>query len=154
MVLTAIFKSSFNIFSSFKVRQTEIPKRSRLRSGGYHKRPMNAIAQKLLIKAGQRWMFYNAPENYLATLEPLPEDVEGEFTLNSAYDGVQLFVKNSGELVDCLKIIVPVLKPFAIFWVCYRKKNSGIKTDLEIMGNWDEPAKYGLATVAAVSINE
>ena len=115
---------------------------------------MNALAKKLLIKPGQRWLFYNTPENYLATLEPLPEGTQIQFDASGSFDGVQLFVNNSLELAEYLKTIITVLKPASVFWVCYPKKSSGIVTDLEMMGNWDEPARYGLTTVAAASINE
>ncbi len=67
------------------------------------------------------------------------------------FDGVQLFVKNSTELVAGLKVVIPVLKPDTVLWIAYPKKGSGIKTDLEMMGSWDEPSKYGLNTVAAAA---
>jgi hypothetical protein len=49
---------------------------------------------------------------------------------------------------------VPLLKPDTIFWITYPKKSSGIVSDLEMMSSWDEPAKYGLRTVAAAAIDE
>lgn len=115
---------------------------------------MSPLAKKLLIKPGQKWLFVNAPANYLAALEPLPEGVTTGFEAKGAFDGVQLFVKNSHELTENLKIIVPVLKPDTIFWIAYPKKSSGIESDLEMMGSWDEPTKYGLRPVAAAAINE
>lgn len=115
---------------------------------------MSALAKKFLIKPGQRWLFLHAPENYLATLEPLPAGVETVFEAEGLFDGAQLFVKNSAELTEELKIVVPVLKPDAVFWICYPKKASGIPTDLEMTHSWDEPAKYGLHTVTAASVNE
>jgi hypothetical protein len=115
---------------------------------------MSPLAKKLLIKPGKTWLFFNAPTNYLASLEPLPDDVKTSFEAKGTFDGVQLFVKNSNELKAGLKVVVPVLKPDAIFWVTYPKKSSGIESDLEMMGSWDEPAKYGLRTVAAAAVNE
>ena len=115
---------------------------------------MSPLAKKLLIKPGKSWLFFNAPANYLVLLEPLPDDVKTSFEAKGTFDGVQLFVKNSNELKAGLKIIVPVLKPDAVFWVTYPKKSSGIESDLEMMGSWEEPAKYGLRTVAAAAVNE
>ncbi len=115
---------------------------------------MSPLAKKLLIKPGKSWLFFNAPANYLASLEPMPEDVTTSFEAKGTFDGVQLFVKNSNELKTGLKVIVPVLKTDAVFWVTYPKKSSGIESDLEMMGSWDEPAKYGLRTVAAAAANE
>jgi hypothetical protein len=115
---------------------------------------MNPIAKKLQIKPGKRWLFYNAPDNYLDTLEPLPEGVGAEFSPGGDFDGVQLFVINSDDLVSSLKTIIPILKPDTLFWISYPKKSSDIKSDLEMMSSWDEVGKYGYRGVAAASINE
>jgi len=113
-----------------------------------------ALAKKLQIKPGKCWLFYNAPENYLAALEPLPAGATAVFTPKGNFDGIQLFVKDSAALAAGLKIIAPLLKPDTVLWVAYPKKSSGIKSDLEMMSNWGEPARYGLRPVAAASINE
>jgi hypothetical protein len=115
---------------------------------------MNIIAKKLQVKPGKRWLFCNAPDNYLATLEPLPDGTEVKFCLGGDFDGVQLFVVNSADLVSNLKTIIPILKPDTIFWISYPKKSSGIKSDLEMMSSWDEVGKYGYRGVAAAAINE
>ncbi|WP_259066960.1 YdeI/OmpD-associated family protein [Mucilaginibacter sp. X4EP1] len=115
---------------------------------------MNSIAKKLLIKPNQSWLFYNAPDNYLQLIEPLPDGTVAAFNPAGSFDGIQLFVLNNAELIEGLKVIVPLLKAETVFWVTYPKKSSGIKSDLEMMGNWDEPAKYGLHIVTAASINK
>jgi len=112
------------------------------------------IAKKLQVKPGKCWLFYNAPENYLALLEPLPTGTKTLFAPKGDFDGIQLFVKSSADLVAGLKIIAPLLKPDTVLWITYPKKSSGIKSDLEMMSSWDEPAKYGLRPVAAASVNE
>jgi hypothetical protein len=112
------------------------------------------VAKKLLIKAGKRWLFYKAPANYLAILEPLPQGVNAEFAPEGNFDGIQLFVIDSKDIIASLKIIAPLLTPDTIFWITYPKKSSGIKSDLEMMGSWDEPTKYGLRTVASAAIDE
>jgi len=115
---------------------------------------ISAVAKKLLIKPGKNWLFYNAPEDYLAVLEPLPEGVATSFSTGGEFDGVQLFVKNSGELIDSLQTIMPILKPDTVFWVTYPKKSSGIPSDLEMMSSWDELDRYGYNGVAAAAIND
>lgn len=112
------------------------------------------LAKKLQFKPGKRWLLYNAPENYLASLEPLPDGAIAEFAPKGMFDGIQLFVINSADLKAGLKITAPLLKPDTVIWVTYPKKNSGIQTDLEMMSSWDEPARYGLRTVAAAAVND
>lgn len=115
---------------------------------------ISAVAKKLQVKSGKRWLFYCAPENYLATIEPVPEGTECAFDLGGDFDGVQLFVKDSSELKERLKVIMPVLKPDTIFWITYPKKSSGIPSDLEMMRSWDEPAVYGYNGVTAAAIDQ
>ena len=115
---------------------------------------VSPVSKKLLIKPGKSWLFYNSPQNYLATLEPLPEGAKAEFAPKGDFDGIQLFVTDSIDLASSLKIIAPLLKPDTIFWITYPKKSSGIKSDLEMMGSWDELTKYGLRTVATAAVNE
>jgi hypothetical protein len=115
---------------------------------------VSLLAKKLQIKPGKHWLLFNAPANYLASLEPLPEGTTVTYEAKGNFDGVQLFVKNSTELAASLKVVAPVLKPDTILWIIYPKKSSGIKSDLEIMSSWDEPAKYGLRGVAAAAVNE
>ncbi|WP_295672555.1 YdeI family protein [uncultured Mucilaginibacter sp.] len=115
---------------------------------------MSPVSKKLHIKPNSNWLFYNAPGNYFLVLEPLPDGATSSFEPDGNFDGIQLFVKNSGDLETGLIVISPLLKAETIFWVTYPKKSSGIPSDLEMMGSWDEPAKYGLRTVAAASIDE
>jgi hypothetical protein len=114
---------------------------------------MNAIAKKLLMKQGHRWLLYNAPEGYLSTLDPLPADLQLNYSPEGKFDGIQLFVLNRAQLVENLKLIQPGLQPNTIFWIIYPKKSSGIKSDLEMMSSWDEVTPYGLTGVAAAAID-
>jgi hypothetical protein len=114
---------------------------------------MSPLAKKLLIKPGQHWLIMNAPEDYLATLEPLPDDVRLSFTPEGNFNGIQVFVKNSQELSVAITQLKTVLTDETVLWVIYPKKNSGIETDLEMMSSWDEPAKHGLRPVASAAIN-
>jgi hypothetical protein len=112
------------------------------------------ISQKLRVKPGTHWLFFNAPANYLNILEPLPDEVNISFEPVGHFDGIQLFIKNIDELSSSLKILMPVLKNDTIFWVTYPKKNSGIDSGLEMMGNWDELTNLGLRIVTSVSVIE
>jgi hypothetical protein len=115
---------------------------------------MSPIAKKLQIKPGKNWLFYNAPDNYLAALEPLPNDVTATFSPGGNIDGVQMFVVDSADLAKSLRVVVPLLRPDTVIWATYPKKASGIKTDLEMTKSWDEATKYSLRPVASAAIDE
>ncbi|RFZ94746.1 hypothetical protein D0C36_04200 [Mucilaginibacter conchicola] len=115
--------------------------------------PPSPLAKKLQMKPGQTWLILNAPEDYLATLEPLPESVELTFALGKAVSGIQVFVKTSTELSEVLKQLQTSLKDDTVLWVIYPKKNSGIETDLEMMSGWEVTKPYGLRPVASAAIN-
>ena len=115
---------------------------------------MNPLAKKLLVKPGQTWLVLNAPESYLATLDPLPDGVKLVFDAALPADGIQLFVKNNHELAKNLTQLKAILKPETVIWIMYPKKNSGIDTDLEMMGSWDVLKQYDLRPVASAAIND
>lgn len=115
---------------------------------------MNVLAKKLQMKPGKSWLLYNAPASYLELLEPLPDGLITSFDADGAFDGVQLFVLNSADLVRDMQVVNKVLKPDTILWVIYPKKSSGISSDLEMMRNWAEMEQYNLRGVAAAAVNE
>ena len=115
---------------------------------------MNKVAKKLLLKANTRWLFYNEPDNFLSILDPVPEGLQLSFQANNTFDGILMFVTNGEGIAEGLQIIKPILKPETIFWIAYPKKSSGMNSGLQMMSDWDEPAKYGLRVVTSVSIND
>ncbi|SMO68511.1 YdeI/OmpD-associated family protein [Solitalea koreensis] len=115
---------------------------------------MNALAKKLFIKPGKQLLLVNAPANYLELLQPLPEGVNISHDIEGKTDVILLFVKNSTELNHGLDSVSKTLMPDTVFWIIYPKKSSGIKSDLEMIQGWNEPAKYGLRTVAAAAFND
>jgi len=115
---------------------------------------MSPLAKKLQMKPGTRWLLFNAPDTYLSELEPLPDGLELVYKPEGNFDGAQLFVKNSAELTECLKAVMPTIKYDGVLWITYPKKNKGITTDLEMMSGWDIFKPYGLRPVASASIND
>jgi hypothetical protein len=115
---------------------------------------MNALAKKLQIKPNSNWLLHNAPVSFMDSLLPLPDNAKVAFNTNGTFDGILLFVTTSTELGTELKIIVPLLKGNTVFWIIYPKKTSQIKTDLEMMGSWDEPTVYALRPVSSAAVDE
>ena len=72
---------------------------------GYSKRK---LVQKLGIKAGDRMIILNAPNNYDRILSPLPDQVDRKDKLNGTFDFIQYFTKSkshSQKIFLNLKII-------------------------------------------------
>jgi hypothetical protein len=115
---------------------------------------MNPLAKKLLFKPGQHWLMVNAPENFLANLEPLPDGAKLSFEAKGSFNGILLFVKNSKEFAAALIQIKPLLTDETILWVVYPKQNKGIDTDLNMMIGWEEAKVHGLRPVASAAVND
>jgi hypothetical protein len=114
---------------------------------------MTTLTQKLLIKPGKNWLIINPIDGYFTLLEPLPESVKITTKPEGDFDGIHLFVKNSGELTAALKVITPLLKPDTIFWISYPKKSSGIEIDLK-MGTWQQIYNLGWQGVASMAVDD
>ncbi len=115
---------------------------------------MSGLVKKLHIKSGTSWLFKNPPPNYDEVLGELPHNTLASTILDGNFDGIQLFVKNRLELIQEFQIIINLLTKDTIFWVTYPKKSSGIVSDLEMLGSWDELTNQGLRIVSATSIDE
>ena len=114
---------------------------------------MMSLPQKLQIKPGKKWLIYNPPAGYLASLSPLPEGVICTQSPIGKFDGIQLFAKYKTELSTSLEVVIPLLRPDTIFWVTYPKRASGIQSDLK-MESWDELNAIGLQGVASISVDK
>jgi len=115
---------------------------------------MSDLAKKLKMKAGSVWLVLNAPDNYAAIFDPLPQDIVIKYQPEGDFDGAQVFVKNSADLTTSLQILSKLLKAYTVLWIMYPLKKSGIASDLEMMGSWDICKEYGLRPVASASINQ
>lgn len=83
---------------------------------------MNALAKKILIKPGKSWLFYNTPEDYLTLLQPLPDGVNTHFEAEGNFDGIQFFVRDSGELNESLTVVGRLVKPETTAWYAILNK--------------------------------
>ncbi|GAA4319279.1 YdeI/OmpD-associated family protein [Mucilaginibacter gynuensis] len=115
---------------------------------------MNALAKKLQIKAGSRWLLFNAPENFAVMLDGLPVDTQLVFTADAAVNGILLFATNSAELIPSLNEIQSLLKPETYLWLVYPKKSGKINSDLEMMKDWSMFTNRNLRPVASAAVND
>jgi len=113
-----------------------------------------SVAQKLLIKPGQKILFVNQPKGYKALLGEIPKGVTVLKEANEAVDLIQFFVASRKDLEEQLPRLKPFLAPKGLLWVTYPKGTSKQKSDI----NRDSIAAYagtiGLQAVAMVSVDE
>jgi len=114
----------------------------------------STLAKKMKLKAGQTATIVNAPEGYLAELQPLPANVKVSQKMESSSDWIQIFVKTKAELDTLFPKVLKILKPESILWVSFPKGTSKIQTDLTRDKGWDVVAAAELKWIVLVSVNE
>jgi hypothetical protein len=114
----------------------------------------STLARKLKLKPGSHAAVIDAPQGYLAGLEPLPADVSLSEGLRGTFDWVQLFVRNKADLEKTLPRVVKALKPVSQLWISFPKGTSGIQTDLTRDKGWELLDRIDLKWVTLVSVDE
>ncbi len=112
------------------------------------------VAEKLLIKGNLKALFVNAPREYRAVIDGLPDSVTVVKEAKGQVDVIQVFASSKKELQAQLGKLKTVLSPKGMLWVTYPKGTSKVKADV----NRDiirECAKtVGLEAVALVSVDD
>jgi hypothetical protein len=114
----------------------------------------STLAKKLKLKPGQRAAIIGAPEGYIDSLRPLPEQLELSQQLDGIFDWVQIFVKNQAEVAQLVPKVVQALKPESILWVSFPKGTSKIQTDLTRDRGWDVVQQADLKWINLISVDE
>src|SRR2546423_4005298 len=104
---------------------------------GADKTGFSPMAKKLRLAPQQSVAVLNAPDGYLAQLDPGPSDIKTELERNHAYDAVLLFVKNIAELRRLGPAAIRAAKPGGLLWNTYPKggQTRGV-TDLPATTWW------------------
>lgn len=113
----------------------------------------NTLLKKLHIKPGYRVLIENAPDDLVDFLGDY-DAIQLSFNAEKEFDALILFVINGYELEEHLARLHQKLQPTTLFWIAYPKKSSGIPTDLNMMGPWDELKAYQLTPCASAAISE
>jgi hypothetical protein len=113
-----------------------------------------SLHKKLLLKPGQRILVLNAPADYRARIEPLPDSVEVAEQQEGNFDWVQLFVNNLDELDRWFPIARDAVKYDALLWICYPKGGKKAGTDLNRDILWRAVSERGMNAVTQIAIDE
>jgi hypothetical protein len=88
------------------------------------------LAKKLGIKPGTTLFVVGAPADYLALVDPLPENVTVTRRANDNLDLVHLFTKSRFELIELLDRYRAKIRQNGAIWVSWPKKTSGIRSEI------------------------
>lgn len=115
---------------------------------------MSDLSKKLRITEGVRVLLLGAPESFPEQLEPLPSGASLSMRASGKFDVVLNFATDSKSLEKGLSRATTALAEGAVFWICYPKKSSGIKTDLSRDEGWKCLFDAGFGPVTQVAIDE
>lgn len=117
---------------------------------------LSPLAKKLYIKPNQRLLALNAPDEFLPTLEPLPEGTQVDTApINGVpYDGVYLFARTVEQATELAPLAVAALPFDGMFWSAWPKDNAKRKQTLTRDSGWDALYQANLTPVASVSISD
>jgi hypothetical protein len=106
------------------------------------------MAKKLRFALEHQVAVLNAPDGYLAQLQPGPADVKTALQPNATYDAVLLFVKDMDELRRLGPDAIHAAKPNGLLWITYPKggKTRGA-TDLPATPWWVQRDVLGEITL-------
>jgi len=114
----------------------------------------SALPKKLGIKRGMRGLVLGAPEGYVASLKPLPDD----FTLapknSGSFDFIQIFTTRLSQVTEFARRLPKMASPNALVWISYPKQSSKIETDLNRDIIWNEMNRAGWPGVSIIAIDE
>jgi predicted CoA-binding protein len=113
-----------------------------------------SVAEKLLIKPGQKILFVNPPKGYRALLGEIPKDVTVLKKAAQAVDLIQVFVGSRKDLEEQLLRLKPLLAAKGLLWVTYHKGTSKQKSDINRDGIAAYAGTIGLQAVAMISVDE
>ncbi|PPD57316.1 hypothetical protein [Dehalogenimonas etheniformans] len=109
------------------------------------------LVKKLLFKREYQAAILNAPPDYLDRIGiPVMDDI----SIKASLDFIQVFVTGKLEFLLQLPKILRALKPGGLLWIAYSANNSRMPADVNRYILWAEMAKFGMAGIAMISIDD
>ena len=112
------------------------------------------LTKKLGIKAGFRVRVLNAPVDYEALLDPLPEGAVISSRRSRSVDIWHVFTKSSAMLSSGLPVAMEAIRPDGAIWVSWPKKASGVPTDVTEDVIRELALPLGLVDVKVCAVDE
>src|SRR5688572_7633084 len=114
------------------------------------------LTKRLGMKPGFRTLVLNAPDGFVASLDPLPENavIHTSRDANTTYDLVNVFVSSKAEVDQHAALSLDALKKGGWLWFTYPKKSSKIRTDVSRDVGWDAVTGAGWEGIAVISVDD
>lgn len=113
-----------------------------------------SLADKLRILPGTRAGLFNAPREFAALLDPLPDGATVSSSPRGTFDVVMGFVETLPEATALAPKLKASLADGGVLWVCYPKLSSAKAGELSRDVLWKELGARGLRAVAQVALDE
>jgi hypothetical protein len=121
------------------------------RMSGYSGTP---LATKLGIKSRMIVHVVNAPRDYAALVNPLPDNVVISSKAAKELDLVHIFTKSRSELLDLLMTYQKRIKQNGIIWVSWPKKASGVASEVSEDAVRELALPLGLVDTKVCAVDE
>ena len=112
------------------------------------------ILEKLMVKAGRRFLLVNPPPGYTARMGSVPEGARLAAENDGPADILQVFVDSRAALEAQLPRLKALLAPGGALWVTYYKGGARVKTDINRDSINAYAATLGLQGVAMIAVDE
>ncbi len=112
------------------------------------------LVRKLGIKSGFRVKPRNAPANYHALLQPIPDDVQFSTGFRKDIDMWHLFSASRKELESCLSIAMTQIRQNGMIWVSWPKKASGVASEITEDTIRELALPLGLVDIKVCSVDQ
>lgn len=118
---------------------------------GYSKR---SLQDKLGLKAGNRMIVLNAPDDYTRLLGVLPTSAVVAKQLHGEFDFIHFFTKRLSELQKQMPKLKMALKKTGLLWVSWPKGNAKVATDVNENVVREVALKNGLVDVKVCAVDD
>ena len=112
------------------------------------------LPRKLGIKPGNEVAFTGAPDDFAATLGPLPDGVRVKQIARGPLDVIVSFCPDRATLAERFPRHRDALVTDGSLWIAWPKKSSGVSTDLDRAGVFEVGHANGMVDVKVAAIDE
>lgn len=112
-----------------------------------------SVADKLLLKPGQRIAVVAAPADYATLVGGLPAGATVTATPTRDADVIHLFVEDRAALAARWPAVAAALGPETLLWISYPKRGPGVTTDLTRDVGWAPVRESGYDPVTQIAID-